>query len=876
MKFLHSAFNQKLGSFLFILLLVLPGLASFRRPTRVEVQKLEREFQSSEKKLLPPVNYIRSRNIDVKHVSIDLNFDWANEQAFGKTTILLTPFHDLNKFTLDAALMTIASVKTPDGRSLKFTYDINKENDGLEIELERTYKPGEEITVTVEYRTNYVNKTEDNPGILGFGRGLRFIKPTAEEPKKPRQIWSQGETEFNRYWFPSYDSPNDFRTSELRATVEKPFMVISNGKLENVTDNTNGTKTFYWKMDQPYTNYLTSIVVGEYAEVKGDYAGIPVSSYVYKNEQEAGTATTKNLPATVKFFSEKTGLKYPYAKYAQTMVEDFGGGMENITSTTQITEMIYDERELLDTDSEGLQSHELAHQWFGNYVTCRDWGQIWLNESFATYLQATWDEELRGRDEFLYLDVKSNQDQYLETWKQGSRRPIVTKYFKDKDALFDNYAYPRGAAVLHMLRKHLGDAQFWKALGHYLKSNAHEPVSTEDFRIAVEETTGQSMDWFFDQWLYKMGHPIFEVTQNYDEATKKLTFNVKQVQQTDPNDDYPQAGFFQTYVEIAIDGKTEKVWIKPQAENSFTFDVAAKPRIVNFDVGSTLIKELRFEKSADELIYQMQNDKDVLGRNWAIRQFINKPIAVADKPKVKNAILETLVKDTFWHNRQEALTALREIIFGANSDVKSLDDATVQALQKATKDVKAPVRAAAISLLGELEDEKYAPLFLAALNDRSYAVIDEAAAALGATGSSRAYDALVKLTVTPSWHDRIAIAGFSGLGTLADKRAFERAYKIVIDKNNRPDLRTAALEVVGASGKGEARAYPLILESLKRSLENSSLQGTLNALQGLINIADPRGQEGFDLAKEKYKASANIMPVILQYEQAFKKALTEK
>src|SRR5262245_9152163 len=392
-------------------------------------------------------------------------------------------------------MMTINSVKLPDGTPLKFNYDIKKENDGLEVELGRVYKPGENITVTVDYRTNYVNKSETGTPIGGFGRGLRFIHPTDDEPNKPRQIWSQGETEFNRYWFPGYDSPNDFRTTELRATVEKPFSVISNGKLESVKDNADNTRTFYWNMEQPYSNYLTSIVVGEYSEVKGEYAGIPVNSYVYTKEHAAGAETTKNLPATVKFFSEKTGIRYPYAKYSQTMVEDFGGGMENITATTQITEMIHDSRELLDTDSEGLQSHELAHQWFGDYVTCRDWGQIWLNESFATYFQAMWDEELKGKDEFLYADVQSNQNQYLDTWREGNRRPIVTKFYADKDAMFDNYAYPRGGAVLHMLRKHLGDAAWQKAINHYLVKNAHKPVSTEDFRIAIEEATGQSMDW---------------------------------------------------------------------------------------------------------------------------------------------------------------------------------------------------------------------------------------------------------------------------------------------------------------------------------------------------------------------------------------------
>ena len=600
MKF--SMIVRRPAAVLFLALLWLSGIAAARPLPRHPF------FTQEQKRSLPPVNWIRSREIDVKHVAIDLRFDWEKESARGSTTIKLSPFRDTDHVSLDAAAMTITSVEMPGGKPLKFVYDAKRDGDNLAITLDRTYKRGEDLTVKVVYATNYVNKAEGETAIGSFGRGLRFIKPTADNPSKPRQIWSQGESEFNRYWFPSYDSPNDFRTSELTATVEKPFTVVSNGRLVETKDNGDNTRTFHWVMDQPYSNYLTSIVVAEYTPVEQNAGGIPVLNFGYTNETKEVAATVKNLPDTIKFFSEITGVKYPYAKYAQSFVEDFGGGMENISATTQIREMIHDERELLDTDSESLQSHELAHQWFGDYVTCRDWGQIWLNESFATYMQAMWDEKLKGHDEFLYSDIRSNQNQVLGSWNQGYRRPIVTKYYANKDALFDNYAYPGGAAVLHMLRKHLGDEVFFKSLNHYLTSNAHQPVSTEDLRIAIEETSGQSMDWFFDQWVYRMGHPIFEVDQTYDERAHKLTLKVKQVQKVDPNNEYPQTEFFQSNVDIEIDGRIEKVWLKPQAENVYTFNSPTRPKLVNFDYESTLLKELKFEKSVDELLYQMESD----------------------------------------------------------------------------------------------------------------------------------------------------------------------------------------------------------------------------------------------------------------------------
>lgn len=829
---------------------------------------------------LPPVNWIRSRTIDTKHIAIDLKFDWDKEQAIGNETITVAPFEDADSFALDAADMTIDAVTLANGTPLKFTYDAKKDNDNLEIMLDRTYKGGEDVTVKIAYKTHYVNKADQDTAIGSFGRGLRFIKPTADNPKKPHQIWSQGESEFNRYWFPSYDTPNDFRTTELRATVEKPYYVVSNGKLMETKDNGDNTRTFYWKMDQPYSNYLTSIVVTDTAPVTQDFEGTPVYNFGYTNETKEVAATTKNLPATIKFFSDITGVRYPYPKYSQTFVEDFGGGMENISATTQIEEMIHDDRELLDGDSESLQSHELAHQWFGDYVTCRDWGQIWLNESFATYMQAMWDEKFKGHDEFLYSDIRSNQAQVIGTWNQGNRRPIVTKYYENKDAMFDTYAYPGGGSVLHMLRKHLGDKLFFASLHDYLTTNAHQPVSTEDLRIAIEETTGQSMDWFFDEWLYRMGHPVFEITQNYDNAKKQLTLTVKQTQKIDPTNAYPQVEFFQTFVDIEVDGQIHRVWIKPQAENVFTFDSPTKPKLVNFDYESTLLKEMKFDKSVDDLLYQMANDKDVLGRRWAMSELAKKTNNEADKARIVSALLVSAEKDPFWRIRRAALSEVANVYSpdprpGQERQAAKLDDATAQVVLRLTKDKESLIRADAIELLGETKDPKYASVYTPALNDQSYSVIDQASLALGKLKDPKSYDALLKLTSTPSWKGRIQNAGLHGLAELGDKRAFDIGYKLATDVNQPQNVRTTALTVVGATGKGDPRAYPLIFEKFKAAADQNEFNGMLNGIQAIIKIADPRGQQAFDILKDKFKGNANALAFVGRLESQFQAELKQ-
>jgi aminopeptidase N len=862
-------FKRKPTVFILVLLL---ALASF-----AQAQDTNPSNAAAEKKKLPPIHYVRSRDYDMRHVALNLKFEWDKEQTYGTATLTLSPLvQNLKTVNLDAGLMIINSVKLG-GANLTFNY-VDKET-LLSVNLDRAYQIGETITLIVDYRTT--GKTVENTLGFGGGGGLKFIKPTDENPNRRRQIWSQGETDYNRFWFPSYDSPNDFRTSELTATVEKPMFVVSNGKLVDRKDNGDGTETFHWKMDTPYANYLTSIVVGEYAEVKGEYLGIPVISYVYPNEVKEGYASLGKLPLMVKFFSEKTGVKYPYAKYSETLAEGFSGGMENISATTMTPGLIHDEREILDFDSQDLQAHELAHQWFGDYVTCREWSEIWLNESFATYFEALWNENSKGHDYFLYSDVRSNQQASINTWNQGDRRPIVTKYYPNADSLFDTYAYPRGGAVLHMLRKHLGDDLFFKSLNHYLVSNANQPVQTEELRIAIEETTGQSMDWFFDQWLYKMGHPIFEVTQNYDDAAKKLTLNVKQTQKVDLMNEYPQVEFFQTYVDIEIDGNVQRVWIKPQAENVFTFDAAKKPLLVDFDNESTLIKELKFEKSNAELIYQLKNDKDVLGRIWAMSQLNARSKAKdatdAVKAEVLAAFNQSVNSDAFWAIRRDLIqivAAPQGSPNAANPAPSVYEQATTNALTVAVKDKNSLVRAAAISALGRTQDAKYADTYLAALGDQSYSVIDSASLALARTKDARSYNALVKLTETSSWKNRILNAGLNGLATLGDKRALDLGLKFT-DKTYSSSVRSNALNVLAASGKGDARVFRILMDSFKKALANDDFQLIFNGLQSFVRLADPRGQEAFDLAKEKFKGQG-FANFVNQIEGQFKKAIETK
>lgn len=784
----------------------------------------------------PPTQYVPSHDFDTRHISLDLHFDWERQQAIGKETITLAPLvKGLSKVELDAAEMTFAGVKLASGLALKYEADAGKQK--LWVTLDRAYQPADELTLVIDYHTNGPTHLT---GLVGGG--LKFIKPSTEDPSRPKQIWSQGESEYNHYWFPCYDHPNDFFTSEIYATVEKPLTVISNGKLLETKDAGNGAQTFHWKIDQPHAAYLTSIVVGEYTPIVQDYAGIPVITYVYPSEVAEGKLTAARLAEMVQFFSERTGLKYPYPKYAQTMARDFGGGMENISATTQTDNMIHDARTELDQTSDGLQSHELAHQWFGDYVTCRSWADIWLNESFATYFQALWDEHHLGHDDFLYLDVKANQDQYYSAWKLGSRRPIVTENYANPDAVFDTYAYPRGGAVLHMLRTYLGEDNWWRSINHYLKKYANQPVETAQFRIAIEEASGQSMDWFFDEWLYRMGHPVFQITKTYDAAAKKLSLTIKQTQKPDPDSQYPQVKFFQTPVDIEIgtasDTRIERIRILPLEEQTFTFAVDSEPSLVNFDYGNTLIKQVEFKKTTDELLHQVARDQDVMGRMWALDQLKERmrdqTTIAEERARITTQVADILNADRFWGMRLEAAAALT-----GGGDIAR------QALIAAAKDADSRVRARALTSLGESKDPALAGVYRSHLNDQSYAVIRVAALALGQTGSPDAYEALLKLTELPSWRDSIKVSALGGLAALGDKRAVDLAFRSAA-VGNRSQVRGAALRLLGAVGKDDPRVFPMVSETIGSALDKADFGLTGASAEALVALGDARGLVVFD------------------------------
>lgn len=762
----------------------------------------------------PPVQWTRSHNYDVQHYLIKVNFDWKEKTVTGETTITLKPYpNDLNEVEFDAGEMNVKAVKLAQGTPLQFRYLNNQK---LIITLDKKYETNSILAITINYVTNPGN----NPGIT-------FITPTETDKTRPYQIWSQGEAQANHYWFPCYDAPNDKATSEVIATVEDNFQVISNGKLVNVQANpAKKTKTFHWVMNQPFSSYLISLIVGEYAEVKDRFKNTPVSSYVYKNQVEEARVSLGKLPQMVAYFSKKLEYDYPYPKYAQIMVRDFPGAMENITATTMTDTAVHDKRAHLDLSSDDLISHELSHSWFGNLLTCRDWSQLWLNESFATFMESVWTEYDKGKDDYLYV-MYNNQQTYLRSWNGGLRRPIVTNLYSDPDGLFDAYAYPRGGAVVNMLRFVLGDEMFWKAIRHYIKKYQWQNVETQQLVVAIEEATGQNLQWFFDEWLYKMGHPEFEITSTYEESTKTVKLNVKQTQKPDEQRKwFSSPAFFTMPVDVAIttaSGEKVNRVIINKAEQSFSFPVDGKPLIVNFDKGNYLIKEVKFNRSDDVLAYQLLHDSDVMGRILAAVE-----LKAHKNEAMVNALVQAGTKDKFYGVRMEAANALAEI----------KTEAAKAALLEILKDSNSQVRRTAIKGLGSFNDAGLADLFIKLINtDQSYFVVADAARALGQTGSPKAYDTLIAALKMDSWDGTIRTGAVAGLAALRDPRSIDSALQYVAPGYS-TELRSQAIALLGAIGKDNPKAFDALIAAFKE--ESTSLQLKFNILNAFVALGDAR------------------------------------
>lgn len=524
---------------------------------------------------IPAAISSRIRTYDVQHYIIRTSFDRANKIVFGDTTVQFKPLKEnFQTLELDAADMQFESVKLePENTDL--TYKISGEK--IIISLGKIYSPADLISVRLKYSTKPK-------------KGVYFVDALKENGRVMRdaQIWTQGEAEEAHHWFPSYDFPDDKATTEQFITAEKDETAIANGELVETKENSDGTKTFHFNMPIAHSSYLTSFVVGKYAKITDSYKNIPLGFYVYTDKPLLAPLAFGKTKEMIGVYEQLTGVDFPYNKYDQTMVANFQfGGMENITATTMAdTEISFAPMEFARDIITDLVSHELAHSWFGDLVTCKNWSELWLNEGFATFMEAAYREKINGREDYL-RKIKEDARQFIVADAiSKNRHGLFFQAAKGDDALFDTnnatITYQKGGAVIHTLRETVGSDNFWKAINTYLNRHKLDNVESTDLQKAMEETSGMNLDWFFRQWVYGAGYPKLSVGQSYNAKTKTLNLNVVQIQKADKIT--ASAFYLPMDVEITTAGgaKTEKIEIKKRAEN-FSFKLDGKPTKVLLD-----------------------------------------------------------------------------------------------------------------------------------------------------------------------------------------------------------------------------------------------------------------------------------------------------
>ena len=675
----------------------------------------------------------QTRNYDQHHIKLTVAFDFNEEKVIGECDFSFSPLVDnFRELVLHAKTMKVGSVKVSN-KELQF-----RQNDmHLFIEMDKDYSKEDSVTVSIDYETYPA-------------RGMYFFKPTKEIPEMPYQIWTQGEGEYNRFWYPSYDLPDDKLTSEIFVIVPSNLIAISNGILEGVEEN-GKNKVFHWKMDKPYSTYLTSIIVGDYVTVKEKVKGIVLEYNIPPDWVDKRDYFFGRTPRMLNFFSDYI-CPYPYERYAQTPVQDFEwGGMENITATTLNRRIFHDKNAEPNYTADDLIVHEFVHQWFGDYLTCKTFQHIWLNEGFATYFTDLWYEDEFGKDDFLYQRYLANKLYFEDELKA---EPVDTIQLKEEFIpveLSGDKAYERGAAILNMLRFVLGDETFEKALKHYVGKHKYQGVTTEDFRISLEESSGRNLKEFFKQWIYQAGFPEFKVDYSWNESSKELKLNVKQTQQL-----FPAVGIFEIPVLVEIvAGKQlirERINIAGK-ENSFTFTINQKPDLVRFNKYEWILCKVDFEKSFDELVYQLQYDDDVVGRLDAAKQlskFGEKSVDVLNR---------AILTERYYGVRLSVVESLKEI--GG--------DKVLEPLIKACDDADARVREAAVKTLsvfsyGKVEDI----LFDKLKNDDNYYVKGAALYSIGAIKHPKALQILTDALKMDSHMNIIRRGTFEGFKALGN------------------------------------------------------------------------------------------------------------
>ena len=811
----------------------------------------------------------RGQEFDLLHTHIDVALDPTVAEIAGTVTVRFTPVvPSLTHLKLDAAQLTIESVKDPVGRELQFKV----EDQGFTVDLGNPISAGDTSSVTIAYH--------GSPTM-----GLYFIPSVPEDPDKVPMIWSQGEAEENRYWFPGYDYPNDKGTTSMSVKTPRPNSVLSNGKMIKLDENSDGTRTFHWACGVPNSTYLIAVAVGQFDSlIETSSSGVRCAYYCRKGLGSWLSHSMGDTPNMMDYFEKMIGVPYPYEQYAQVMVTDFiHGGMENagMTINTETTLHSKASHEFSRDRTNALLGHELAHQWFGDLVTLNDWSEAWLNEGFASYFEDLWMEHRWGKDRF-QLSMLNSQRGGIGAAR--TRRSTVHHRYVHSDDLFSSYAYSRGASVLHMIRGMLGDSLWWASVNRYVTDNYAKTVETVDLIRAIESTTGREMDWFFNQWIDHGGHPELSVSTEFDTENGMLTVEVEQTQTVDE-----VTPLFRIPLDIEwVTGNTrDRVQYEVRDKSStFYIPMTDKPDYVLIDPDGWLLAEVEHKQSTSALLAQAKDKDRVLARRDAITQLGEK----TPSDEILATLTQAMRTDSQVGIRTAAADALSElggdkardsIMLGLNDADPNVrnrivyalgtyegDELAFQALARiaGSSDID-PIRGSAIDAASMVNPERAASMASAAIGRRSekYTIEQDGFTALRRLNDeTRIPTAMRYARPGNPTAVRVSAVGFVGAMAKYEKdeetrHRYSRELEQYLDDRNM-NFRKPVMRAIGALGR--PGAVDGLQRVLRQSVQVSEWESAENAIKAI--------------RERKPEESPNTVARRLDEEQDARKKLEEK
>lgn len=673
-----------------------------------------------------PYHPSKTLKSDLLHTKLEVRFDWTKKQVLGLATLQFKPwFYPQNQVEIDAVGFEIHSVRQIKAKNKSISAQYLYDGKVLKVSLDSLYTKDKIFILEIDYTAKPDDNEVGGSAAITSDKGLYFINADGKDPNKPKQIWTQGETQANSKWFPTIDSPNEKMTQEISITVDTGMATLSNGKLLYSTVNKDGTRTDVWEQKLPHAPYLTMLAIGKYAIVKDKWRNIPVEYYVEPEFKKDARAIFGNTPEMLEFFSQKFGFAYPWAKYSQVIVKDFvSGAMENTSATVLMDAVQVEKRSLVDNHWDGIIAHELAHHWFGDLVTCESWSNLPLNESFANYSEYLWSEYKFGKDQADYENDQEAGNYLRESFTK--QEPLIRYHYLNKEDMFDSHSYAKGGRILHMLRKVIGDDAFFASLKLYLNTHAFKPVEVHHLRQAFEEVTGQDLNWFFNQWFMKPGHPTIELKWTFNDGV--LTLVTNQVQDTT----YTPIYKIPTFIDIVEGGEenlgTQKTKLAglsgltvtgkanvirlpitlTSKSDTFRFPLRNQPQVAIFDPEQVLLSVEDYDYSTQESIAEYYNGKSVVTRRRALWE-----VSRTEKLPEVIQLYRDALSDPFWAIRELAIARL------ASYDSAAFAESKTQIRQMALTDPKSAVRAEALEALSK-KDPLDLEVFKKCLKDTSY------------------------------------------------------------------------------------------------------------------------------------------------------------